>query len=200
MRITKDIIGLFAEVDEVTHYTKNTRLRLLPADDTGTVDAHDYSHSVIRITLKNGEKYILDLTGAQYGWQETVTPYDIYQQAKIRLIKKVSPFGYTRQFCKVVENMDGISKWHHDVDVGFETVLNDILITWQHENMSLSTLLRLPDDQFEKQQAGLLETLEGGMQEYKQFMTESGAFDLEGGIKIGGLDRKFKDLAGKAIN
>ena len=42
------------------------------------VDTTDYLHSVIRITSKNGDKYILDLTGAQYGWQETVTPDDIY--------------------------------------------------------------------------------------------------------------------------
>ena len=172
------MIGLFAEVEEVTHSTKNARVRLLQASNTGTLDTTDYLHSVIRITSKNGDKYILDLTGAQYGWQETVTPYDIYQQTKVRLVKKVLPFGFIRQFCKEgAENRGGMEKWHHDVDVGFETVLNDVMKSWQQGNMPLSTLLRLPDDQFERQQAGLLETLEAGMQGYKQLMTESGAFN-----------------------
>ena len=150
----------------------------MQASDTGTVDKTDYLHSVIRITLKNGDKYILDLTGAQYGWQETVTPYNIYQQAKVRQIKKVLPFGYTRQSCQEeAENMAGKEKWHHDVDVGFEIELNDVIESWQQGNMSLSALLRLPDDQFEKQQAGLLETLEVRMRGYKEFMTRSGAFN-----------------------
>ena len=70
-----------------------------------------------------------------------------------------------------------MEKWHHDVDVGFETALNDAMKSWQQGNMSLSTLLRLPDDQFKRHQAGLLETLEAGMQGYKQSMTESGAFN-----------------------
>ena len=91
--LAKDIIGLFAEVDEVVHFTKNTRFRLMRAYNTGDVDVTDYSHSVIRITSKNGGKYIMDLTGAQYGWQETVTPCDIYQQAKIRQLERSYRLG-----------------------------------------------------------------------------------------------------------
>ena len=158
-------------------------------------------HSVIRITLKNGDKYILDLTGAQYGWEEIVTPYDMYQQSKIRLIKEILPFGGMRQFCKDrAENTGGMAKWNHRADNAFETALNDLLKSWQQRNKSLSTLLKLPDDQFKKQQAGLLEMLEAGMQTYKNYMIETGAMDLKGDIVIGGLDRKLKDLTGKAIN
>ncbi len=171
------------------------------ANNTSGVDATDYLHSVIRITFKNGDKYILDLTGAQYGWQKIVTPYDVYEQSKIRLISQVLPFGGTRQFCKErAENTGGMAKWNHRADTGFEVALNDLLKLWQQGNMSLSTLLRLPDDQFEKQQAALLEMLEAGMQIYKKAMTETGALDLKGDIIIGGFDRKFKDATGKAIN
>ena len=207
LRLANDITGLCAEVDEVIHFTKNVRVRLIQAYNTGltsnpsAVDATDYLHSVIRITSKNGDKYVMDLTGAQYAWQEIVTPYDIYQQSKIRLIQQVLPFGGTRQLCKErAENTGGIAQWHHRADIGFETALNDLLRFWQQGNMSLSTLLRLPDDQFEKQQAGLLEMLEAGLQTYRKFMTETGAFDLKGDIIIGGFDRKFKDVTGKAIN
>lgn len=205
--LANNITGLCVEVEEVIHFTQNTRIRLVQAYNTGLtgnpigVDATDYAHRVIRITLMNGEKYIVDLTGAQYGWQEVVTPLEMYQQSKIRLVKEILPFGGTRQFCKErAENTGGMAKWNHRADTAFETALNDLLKSWQQGNMSLSTLLRLPDDQFEKQQAGLLEILEAGMQIYRNYMIETGAMDLKGDIVIGGLDRKFKDLTGKAIN
>ena len=207
LRLANGVTGLCAEVDEVIHYTKNVRIRLLQAYNTGTsdkplgVDTTDYAHSVIRITLKNGDKYIVDLTGAQYGWPEIVMPYEMYQQSKIRLVKEILPFGGTGQFCKErAETTGGMAKWAHSADIGFETVLNGILKTWQQGHMSLSTLLRLPDDQFEKQQAGLLEMLDAGMQNYKQFITDSGALDLKGDIMIGAPDRKFMDITGKAVN
>ena len=207
LRKANDIIGVCSEVEEIIFSTQNTRLRLMQAYNTGPTsntrnfDATVYPHSVIRLTLKNGEKYILDLTGGQYGWQETLTPYNIYQQSKIRLIKEVLPFGGTRRFCKErAENSGGMAKWHHQADIGFETALNDLLNQWQQRNMSLTTLLKLPDDQFGRQQAGLLDMLEAGMQKYRDIMADSSALDLEGDIVIGGFDRKFKDVTGKAIN
>ena len=54
-------------INEVDCYTKNTQLRLMQAYDEGRIDATEYMHSVIQVSLRNGDKYILDLTGAQYG-------------------------------------------------------------------------------------------------------------------------------------
>ena len=207
LKLANEVIGICSDVDEVIYFTQNTRLRLFQAYNTGLssdkygVDATNHAHSVIRVVLKNGEKYILDLTGAQYGWQEILTPYNEYQQSKIRLIKEVLPFGGTRQFCKErAEDSGGMAKWNHQADIGFETALNDLLKQWQQRNMSLTTLLKLPDDQFRRQQAGFLDMLGAGMQIYRDVMVESGALDLKGDIVIGGWDRKFKDMTGKAIN
>lgn len=207
LKLANETIGICSEVEEVIHFTQNTRLRLMQAYRTGLtsnpygVDETDYAHSVIRITAKNGDKYILDLTGAQYGWQEILTPYNKYQQSKIRQIKEVVPFGGTRQYCRQrAEKTGGMAKWQHQADIGFEDAINDILNLWQQRNTSLTTLLEIPDDQFQQQQAGLLELLEAGMQKYRDFIVETGALDLKGNIVIGGYDRKFKDLTGKAMN
>ena len=208
MRLANEIIGICSRVDEVIHFTQNTRHRLLQAYNTGSastkygIDTTDHVHSVIDITLKDGDRYILDLAGAQYGWQEILTPYTIYYLFKIRMIKQVLPFGGTRQFCKErAKNGGWNAEWNRQVDVGFETALNDLLNRWQQQNMSLTTLLKLPDDQFGRQQARLLDMLEAGMQSYRDFMVDSGTLDLEDGKLIGGFDRKFKDVVtGKAIN
>lgn len=207
LRIANDIIGICSEIDEILYFTQNTRLRLMqayntdPTSNTRNFDATDYPHSIIRLTLKNGDRFVLDLTGAQYGWQEILTPYDQYRQSKIRQIKEVLPFGGARRFCKErAEKSGGTAKWHHQADIGFETALNVQLNRWQQQNMSLTTLLKLPNDLFVRQQAGLLDMLEAGMQIYRDVMVESGTLDLEGDIVIGGFDRKFKDATGKAIN
>ena len=43
--------------------------------------------------------------------------------------------------------------------------------------------------------------LETGMQKYKDVIAETGAMDVDGGIIVGGYDRKFKDITtGEAIN
>ena len=207
LRTANNIIGMCSEIDEILYFTQNARLRLVqayntdPTSNTRNFDATDYPHNVIRLTLKNGKKFILDLTGGQYGWQETLTPYNIYQQSKIRLIKEVLPFGGTRRFCKErAENSGGMAKWHHQADIGFETVLNGLLNQWQQRIMSLTTLLKLPDDEFGRQQAGLLDMVEAGMQKYRDFIIVTGALDLKGDIVIGAPDRKFKDITGKPIN
>ena len=66
--------------------------------------------------------------------------------------------------------------------------------------MSFTALLKLPDGQFGRQQAGLLCMLEAGMQKYKEFIIVTGALDLKGDIVIGGFDRKFQDINGKPMN
>ena len=130
-----------------------------------------------------------------------MTPYNVYQQSKIRLIREVLPFGGTRQFCKVrAENSGGMAQWQHQADIGFESALNHILKLWQHENLSLTTLLRLPDDQFEKGQDWLLLQLEAGMQHYRKLVVETGILDMNGDIVVGAPDRKFKNITGTLIN
>ncbi|TGJ82542.1 hypothetical protein E0Z10_g6229 [Xylaria hypoxylon] len=34
-----------------------------------------YRHTVLRLTLRSGEKYVIDLTGAQFGWKEILAPW-----------------------------------------------------------------------------------------------------------------------------
>ena len=74
LRIANDIIRVCSEVEEIIFSTQNTRLRLMQAYNTGPTsntrnfDATNYPHTVIRLTLKNDEQYVLDLSCAQYGW------------------------------------------------------------------------------------------------------------------------------------
>ena len=157
----------------------------------GHIYATDYAHSVIRIRLKNGESYVIDMTGAQYGWYETTTPWDIYERNRVLSIKGVHPFGYNRHVCtNKAEELGGQAKWYHDADATFSRALDDIAAGWQQGNLSLGTMLKLPDVEFGKEQAAFLESLEGSLQKFKDDLMDKGALDIQDDIVTGGLDRK----------
>ena len=194
-------IGLCTDVDEVNHHKRNTQRRIMLGYNTGQIDATDYAHSIIRVTMKTGEKYVIDLTGAQYGWYETIIPWHTYEKNRVQPIREVQRFGYTRKFCEErAAKSGGLAKWNHDADKSFTKALNDIVEGWQAGNMSLSAMLKLPEAELEKKRTSFLETVKEGMQRFRIFMKDIGALDLKGGIFVGALDRKFKTFDGKEVN
>ena len=62
------------------------------------LDNTHYYHSIIRATVtETGERYILDLSGAQYGFPQPVCDYESYAQERMRSIEADRPFGTYRR-------------------------------------------------------------------------------------------------------
>ena len=57
---------------------------------------------IIKVVLKNGEMYALDLTGAQFGHFDVISPWQTYVDCQIQHIEKVAPLGYSRT---VIDNV-----------------------------------------------------------------------------------------------
>ncbi|KAK4692435.1 hypothetical protein P7C71_g4767, partial [Lecanoromycetidae sp. Uapishka_2] len=175
-----------SEVDEISHLTKNTKLRIFQRFISGGLDGTDYAHTVIRATLKNGEKYIMDMTGAQYRWPETITPWEQYQDVKIASIKQILPFGGTAAFCKKrAEDMAGHRLWVHQVDNSFAEALGQLLNIWQKMNLSLGAMLNLPDSDFRAKRMALLGSVENDLQMFKAYNEQIGQYDIKGEVTWG---------------
>ena len=161
------------------------------------IDATDYKHTVLRVTMKNREKYALDMAGAQYGWYECVTPWHLYRDAKVRSIKEVCQFDATRAFCKTrAENMGGQRKRIENIKENFTKCLDETVVGWQsRKNISLSTMLRLPEAEFGKKQSSLIDDVNERLQRYKAMNELIGAFDIIGNLKVGAFDRKYSSSA-----
>ncbi|KAK5624619.1 hypothetical protein RRF57_000335 [Xylaria bambusicola] len=41
-----------------------------------------YRHTVLKLTLMSGEQYVLDLSGAQFGWKETLAPWTAWTELR----------------------------------------------------------------------------------------------------------------------
>lgn len=151
--------------------------------------------------MKNGETYAVDMSGAQYGWHECITPWQSYNSSKVRKIRDVSPFGRTKVFCKMrADNMGTQQQWIHGMQENFTRCMNDVVAAWQMSNIPCADLFRLPEHDFQHRQASLLYCVDELLQRYKAFQASNGAFDVSGGFTHEGYDRAFTSAARGVIS
>jgi len=81
----------FPEVREVLFKVKNTNLEIRIIKNNGELEQTDFFHETLKVTGKSGDEYMIDITGAQYGFPEKVTPFDWYKAARFR---DGTPFYY----------------------------------------------------------------------------------------------------------
>ena len=175
---------------------KHDLKRVYPSGGLTTVDGTDYAHTIIRVVMKNGESYALDMAGAQYGWHEPTTPWQLYNASRVRRIKEVVPFGGTTIFCKTrVKTLSEQQKWVHTINENFAYNVDEAVMWWQKRNISLVDLLHLPEQEFQRRRASLLDTVKELLQLSKTVQESKGAFTVSGGFKDEGFDRKFTSSA-----
>lgn len=186
-------------MDEVNFYIKNAQHHLrqvYPGEGLPTIDGTDYAHTIIRITTKNEEAYALDMAGAQYGWDGVITPWKLYVNMRVREIREVMPLGQTKVFCKTrADAMGEQCKWIHQIKDNFAKNMDDAIMWWQRGHLPTTKLLHLPEQEFQKKRASLLETVDDFLQLYKKIQESQGAFEVTGGFIHGAYDRKFTSAA-----
>ena len=64
--------------------------------DGNESDSSESEHVILKITINEDEDYALDITGAQLGFYEPVTPRQSYQQTHISTPGKVRPLKNLR--------------------------------------------------------------------------------------------------------
>ena len=180
---------------------KHHLVRMYASEGLSTIDHTDYPHTLVRVTLKNGESYAVDMAGAQYGWHEPVTPWQLYENSRVRKMYQVVSFGGTRVYCKErADSMGGEQKRAHAIKDNFGEKVDEALAWWQRANISSSDLLCLPEHAFPKRKASLLACIDEFLQRYKAFQESCGMFDIGGGSKHGGLDREITSFAPGSVS
>ena len=156
------------------------------------MDGTDYTHTILRVTTKNGETYALDMTGAQYGWCEPVISWPLYNASRVRKFEEILTFGATRILHKArAVKSGGQLQWNRDIKEQFAEVVDGAVDRWQKDHISLTELLRLPERDFQKSQASLVDAVADWLQRHKNFQEAQGVFNFTGGFKGGELDRVF---------
>ncbi|KAE8146302.1 hypothetical protein BDV25DRAFT_143831 [Aspergillus avenaceus] len=94
------------EVEEITCKVINPRLNitLQLAEDHNNVANVD-SHNVYRVTLRNGEQWVIDPTGAQFGFPDPLCTWQALESNHVDMIHAENPLGSTRSFVRHLEGM-----------------------------------------------------------------------------------------------
>ncbi|KAI4110233.1 MAG: hypothetical protein LQ345_007038, partial [Seirophora villosa] len=150
----------------------------------GKEDLSEYQHQVLLVTLKDASVYVVDLSGAQYGYHEPVMPRKLYEESRAVqiLLDKSHAFGWQRQRMKeaCTANSGPESAWGGVVFRCNEPLyqcFNDNVSIWQRRFcMPLPTMLKGNDKDFRNNQSALVTFVEASLCEYKRLADARGKF------------------------
>ena len=147
MKETNRQINVVCHVPGVVHNDKNDR------------------HLVLQVVLKNGEEYVLNLSGAQYGHTEAVLPWSQFLETKAKEVLKRSPSGRAR--------IKAGHQCHDEGPLGYVTrahayatrAMEQSIDQWEGDNISLHAMLKLPEERFKQRQEDFLVALQKALKQ-----------------------------------
>lgn len=144
--------------------TDRPRLIFIRTGGQPDTDYFNMPHQLLRVTLSNGERYALDITGAQYGHMQAVTRWETYE-AKWAEDVRPQPFGSARRRMQKKYDEGGYTIWEQFTsDTRVPTAhfrnclaLDEAVKKWVTDhNTSIPKLLNAPGDHYEKESVGLV--------------------------------------------
>ena len=133
-------------------------------------DARNDSHSILKVTVQNGEQYALDMTGAQFGWQEAVIPWNIYAHFRIQHIIETLDFGHEH-----VHLRGSATSWLSNADpmlVKFTERLWVATEEFQGKQLAFKKLLDLPEDVYRAKIATLLDGIRNHLEACRSWIID----------------------------
>ena len=128
--------------------------------DENESDSSKSEHVILKITINEDEDYALDITGAQLGIYDPVTPWESYQQAHIETPGKTRPLKNLRDSnrlsSKETSSENGFDTKRKTLNRQFAKVFSSASKSWQEQNETFSVMLGLKDETFHTRQRELL--------------------------------------------
>ena len=157
------LTDISSDITEFSIKVKNSKRELILIDVNGNENNIDYTHKLFRNTLKySGEVYALDLSGAQYGYYDPVTPFETYLEDRSRaIVVPENPyFGRTRDALmkRLPGSIESVILMNHLVYPYLKLELSN----WEKESrISVHRILRYPQEKFTLERQKLLGRLAG---------------------------------------
>lgn len=129
----------------------------------------DATHSVLRVTLKDGSAWVQDLAGAQHGQQKPVMPFADSDRAYIASILSSREFGTSaRSVQSVLKRHPGDlpleMRWSENQDYQI-----DELAEWEYHNVAVKELLKAKTDDHQRSKQELIDHLATAAREYVKY-------------------------------
>ena len=90
------VVDLCFKIEEVNISVINSKLRISLGLSAGYQFAPNSFHNLYRVTLKNGETWAVDTTGAQFGYMNPLCPWKDFVRNRSSKVNREHEFGYIR--------------------------------------------------------------------------------------------------------
>lgn len=144
------------------------------SDNTGE------THSIIQVTLSNGDAYAIDISSAQYGCYEPVTPWRLYVKSRVKSIVAVKLLPSIKESNGQTskKKKKNRAKEVKRMEEEYAEAIGAAIEAWQTRNMDLNALLKLREGPFEDERNGLLTFITERIEAHKANMI------LKGRLKV----------------
>ncbi|KAI9705750.1 MAG: hypothetical protein M1820_004998 [Bogoriella megaspora] len=120
-------------------------------------------HTVIRATTSSGESFCLDFTGAQYGWEDTISPWGAFTDTRLRSVHSFKPFGTENAECRAEAAASRVEQVSRQCFFELSDWMVHVVREWLWgEDLEVMDLLQLPEDEFKMAKKGLLDFVDDG--------------------------------------
>jgi hypothetical protein len=188
------IQGLVKKCEHIEFKTKNDRKRTRcyplskPQEDID-LDNGGIRHEVLKLTLRSGERFVVDLACAQYGYSEPVMRWKEYNELRVLFEYPgsglcapkalgqldVDDYSLERMFFVFDKMLNG-KKVPGSQAMDYLEVINGLMLEWQaEEKLSIKGLLKLSEPQFQRKKNDLVDYLDWRLDfPHKEYFTVSG--------------------------
>ncbi|KAE9376154.1 hypothetical protein N431DRAFT_502903 [Stipitochalara longipes BDJ] len=191
------VAGMLKEVvtncEHIIFKTKNDKRRTrcyepsVPQTDIDS-DTGGITHEVLKLTLRSGEVFAVDLACAQYGYSEPVIGWEGYKALRIlfgksmggRAISKIYGMlqvdDYSIEKMIFFVNKMGENRPSLSSAMSILEAMNFSMLEWQmDEELSIEALLRMPEKQFQRKKDDLVNYLDWKLDNpQKKYFTVNG--------------------------
>ncbi|KAF2234180.1 hypothetical protein EV356DRAFT_515613 [Viridothelium virens] len=170
--------GIATTVDELDCKLENTRREVKYYSVEDKSAAADFVHQVFRVILKSGEQYIIDLTGHQFGFHETVLPVSDYLSSRVRKLVGKNPVGSAKlKQVRLVKYFkpETTHELALPLDCHYALAMDRALLKWETvADQKLDRIIDLPEEQYLEKRTEFLEYLRVGLVNCREEMVERG--------------------------
>jgi hypothetical protein len=188
------IQGLVIKCEHIQFKTKNDRKRTrcyplsTPQGDID-LDTGGIRHEVLKLTLRSGEQFVVDIACAQYGYSEPVMRWKEYKELRVLFeypgsglcvpkalgVLDVHDYSLERMFF-FSDKMQSGKEIVGSQAMDYLEAINIFMLEWQaDEKLSIKALLKLPEPQFQRKKNDLVDYLDWKLDNpEKKYFTISG--------------------------
>ena len=170
-----------SSIEEVTVRPKNSKIEILLSKvkpgGMKVVEKSGWNHTILRVTLKSGERYAIDLTGAQYGYQEDCMPWDDYFATRVEAIVDIKPHGHAKDRLANEARSKGFPlSLLQGLGAYFANDLRLSIVMWEKSGGDTKVLLTLPEKEFKAKKEDLLGLVKRLMKQSREDSIQHGSW------------------------